>query len=146
MSFIAGIGYFVSLGNYNTQACFSLLDADISELLTTAPAHVDRHIWPEIRVVVCTTFVVVYVGSTESLDIDLCLSLVCSPGRKPESRVKCILWVAVCNKMKWQEMGFFSYLRFKKKKKKLQLQGASPSDPHRGRCPWTPPGPVCTTR
>ena len=41
MSFISGLGYFVSWGNYNDHTCFPLLDA-VSELLTTAPAHVNK--------------------------------------------------------------------------------------------------------
>ena len=32
---------------YYDQTCFPLLDAVISELLTSAPAHLDKHIWPE---------------------------------------------------------------------------------------------------
>ena len=82
MSFITDLGYFVSWGNHNEQTIFSLLDAVISELLTTAPAHVDKHMWPERKVIMCATFVV-YVMSIESLDTDLCRSLVCSSGRKP---------------------------------------------------------------
>ena len=56
------------------------MDVVISELLTTAPTHADMHIGPEGKAIVCATFVV---RSIESLDIDLCLSLVCSSGRKP---------------------------------------------------------------
>ena len=44
MSFITGFGYFVSWGIYNNQTCFPLLDAVISELLTTASAHMDKHV------------------------------------------------------------------------------------------------------
>ena len=44
MSFITGLGYFISWGNCSDQTCFPLLDADISKLLTTAPAHVDKHV------------------------------------------------------------------------------------------------------
>ena len=43
-SLIIGLRYFVSWGSYNDQICFPLLDAVISELLTTAPAHRDKHI------------------------------------------------------------------------------------------------------
>ena len=43
MSFITGLGYFVSFGNYNDQTCFPLQDAVISQLLTNAPAHIDKH-------------------------------------------------------------------------------------------------------
>ena len=82
MSFITGLGYFVSWGNYNDQTCFSLLGAVISNFLTAAPGHVDKYVWPERKVNICATFVV-YVRSIESLDIDLCLSLVCSSWRKP---------------------------------------------------------------
>ena len=109
MSFITSLWYFVSWSNYNDQTCFPSLDAVISELLTTASAHISRHIWPERKVIMCATFVV-YVRSIKSFDIDLCLCLVCSSGRNPSSTVKGILWVAVWNRIKWQEMGF-SYLR-----------------------------------
>ena len=44
MSFITGLGYFVSWGNYNEQTCFPFLDVVISELLITAPEYVDKHI------------------------------------------------------------------------------------------------------
>ena len=37
----------VSWVGYTDQTYFSFLDAVISELLTIAPAHVDKHIWPE---------------------------------------------------------------------------------------------------
>ena len=83
MSFITGLVYFVSWGNYNDQICFPLLVAVISELLTSAPAHIDKHIWPERKVIMCATFVVYVATSIESLDIDFCLSLVCFSGRKP---------------------------------------------------------------
>ena len=62
--------------------CFILLDSVICELLTTVPVHEDKRIYPERKVIMCATFVV-YVRSVESLDIDICLSLVCSSGRKP---------------------------------------------------------------
>ena len=75
MSFIIGLGCFVSSDNYNDQTCFALLDTVIGELLTTVPVHVDKHEWPESKVVMCATFVL-YVRIIESLDIDLCLSLV----------------------------------------------------------------------
>ena len=81
MSFIASLGYFVSWDNYNDQTCFPLLNAVSSELLTTAHAHIDKHILPERKVIMYVAFVV-YVKSIESLDTDLCLSLVCSSGRK----------------------------------------------------------------
>ena len=119
MSFIADLWYFVSWCNYNDQTCFSFLDAVISELLTTAPVHVDKHIWPERKVIMFAAFVV-YVRSIESLDIDLCLSMVCSSGRKPESTVTSVSWVAVWNRIKCQEMGFFLYLWLRKS---LELQG-----------------------
>ena len=38
-------------------ACLPPLDAVISEFLTTAPAHIDKHIWPERKVIMCATFV-----------------------------------------------------------------------------------------
>ena len=82
MSFVTGLGYFVSWGNYYDQTCFPLFDAVISELLTNAPAHVHKHIRAGGKVIICATFVVC-VRSIESLDIDLWLSLVCSSGRKP---------------------------------------------------------------
>ena len=44
MSFITDLEYFVSLDNYNDKTCFSRLDAVISELLTTAAAHVQKHL------------------------------------------------------------------------------------------------------
>ena len=44
MPFITDLGSFVSWGNYNDKTCFSLLDAVSSDLLTTAPAHLDKHI------------------------------------------------------------------------------------------------------
>ena len=44
MSFITDLGYFVSWGSYTDQTCFPLLDAGISELLTTAPAQIDNMI------------------------------------------------------------------------------------------------------
>ena len=49
---------FCSWGNNNDQTCFPLLDAVISELLTTASEHVDKHIWPERKVIRHATFVV----------------------------------------------------------------------------------------
>ena len=73
MSFITGLGYFAVWDNYNDQTCFSLLDTVITELPTTAPVHVDKHIWPERKVIMCATFVA-NVKSIESLDVDLCLS------------------------------------------------------------------------
>ena len=57
-SYLADLGYFVSWGSYNDQTCFSLLDTDVSELVTTALAHVDKHILPERKVIMCATFVV----------------------------------------------------------------------------------------
>ena len=69
MSFIAGLGYFVSWGNYNDQTCFPLLDVVISELLTTAPAHIDKYRGPEREVIICATFFV-YVRGIESLSPD----------------------------------------------------------------------------
>ena len=91
MSFITGLGYFVSWGNYSDQTCFPLVGAVISELLTGASAHLDKHIWPKRKMILYATFTVymfvVYIRSIESLGIDLCLnlvlSLVCSSGRKP---------------------------------------------------------------
>ena len=62
MSFISGLGHFFFLGSYNDHTCFPFLKAVISELLATAPAHVDKHIWPERKVITCATFVV-YVRS-----------------------------------------------------------------------------------
>ena len=44
ISFITDLGYFVSWGKHNDQTCISLLDACISEFLTNAPAHADKHI------------------------------------------------------------------------------------------------------
>ena len=110
MSFIADLGYFVSWCNYNDQTCFSPLDTVISELLTTATAQVDKHIWPERKVIFCANFVV-YVMSIECLDIDLCLSLVCSSGRKSlKHTVKSILWVAFWNRIKCQKKCVFHTL------------------------------------
>ena len=66
-TFFDGIHYWpwiiCSWGKCNGQTCFSLLDAVSSELLTTAPAHVDKHMWPERLVIVCASFVVYYVRS-----------------------------------------------------------------------------------
>ena len=59
--------FFFFWDSYNGQTCFPLLDADISELLTTAPVHADKHILPERKVIMCATFVV-YVMSIESWD------------------------------------------------------------------------------
>ena len=85
--FITDLGYFVSWGNYNDQTCFPLLVADISEFLSTAPAHEDKHSRiTRKKGIVCAT-VVVYV-SIESLDIDLCLTLVCFSGRKAYNTVE----------------------------------------------------------
>ena len=42
-SFFTDPGYFVSWGSYNDQTCFHLLDAVISELLTTASAHASTY-------------------------------------------------------------------------------------------------------
>ena len=106
MSFITGLGFFCFLGQLQWPNLLPLLDAVIGELLTTAP-QVDKHIWPERKVIVYATFVVC-VRSIESVDIDLCLSLLCSSGRKPYITVKNILWVAVWHRIKWQEMGFFT--------------------------------------
>ena len=58
MSFITGLGYFVSWGSYNDQTCFLFLAAVSSELLTGAPIHVDKHKWPEGKVIMCAIFVV----------------------------------------------------------------------------------------
>ena len=80
MSFITDLGYFVSWGSYNDRTCFSFLDTVISELLTAAPAQIDKYIWPQIKAIINATFVI-YVSSLKSFDIDLCLSLVCSSGR-----------------------------------------------------------------
>ena len=71
---------------------------------------------PERRVIMWATFVI-YIWSVESLDIDLCLSLVCF----------CILWVAVWDRIKCQGIGF-SYLRLRQKK----------AFSFRGLCPLTP--------
>ena len=53
MSFITGLAYFVSWGTYNNQSCFPLLDAVSSELLTTAPEHLDKHIRPHMVYNLC---------------------------------------------------------------------------------------------
>ena len=82
---------------YNVQACFSLLGATFSESLTAAPAHVDKHIWPEGKVIMCVTFVV-YVRSVESLEINLCLSLFCSSGRKIKMKHRKEYFVSGCLK------------------------------------------------
>ena len=68
------------------------------------------------KVILCATFVV-YVRSVESLDRNLCRSLVCSSGRKPESTVKSILWVAVWNRIECRKKGVFHTFNSEKKKK-----------------------------
>ena len=46
-----------------TRTTFICCMLSLVRLLTTAPAHVDKHIWPERKVIMCATFVV-YVRST----------------------------------------------------------------------------------
>ena len=82
----------------------------------------------------CATFVV-YVISIESLDRNLCGSLVGSSGRKPWSTVKSILWMAVWNKTECQKKRGFHAFNLKKKKKKKAFTS-------RGLCPLTPTGAV----
>ena len=55
MSFVTDLRYFVSWGSYNEQTSFTLLDVVISELVTTALAHVDKHIRPERKVIMFAT-------------------------------------------------------------------------------------------